>query len=46
MRTGRKADDHEICHEIGPGCFILAQGCSIPPDAKLENVRAMVDSVK
>jgi len=32
--------------EIGPSDFILAQGCAIPPDAKLENVRAMVDVVQ
>lgn len=28
--------------EIGPGGFILAQGCAIPPNAKLENVQAMI----
>lgn len=32
--------------EIGPGGFILAQGCAIPPDAKLENVKAMVAAVQ
>lgn len=32
--------------EVGPDGFIMAQGCAIPPDAKLENVQAMVDSVQ
>ncbi|MFH0915751.1 MAG: uroporphyrinogen decarboxylase family protein, partial [bacterium] len=32
--------------EVGPDGFILAQGCAIPPDAKFENVKAMVDSVQ
>jgi len=31
---------------VGPGGFILAQGCCIPPDAKYENVKAMIDSVQ
>ena len=30
----------------GPDGFIMAMGCAIPPDAKFENVKAMVDSVK
>jgi hypothetical protein len=32
--------------EVGPEGFIMAMGCAIPPDAKFENVQAMVDSVK
>ena len=32
--------------EVGPDGFIMAMGCAIPPDAKFENVKAMVDSVK
>lgn len=32
--------------EVGPDGFIMAQGCAIPPDAKFENVKAMVDSVQ
>ncbi len=32
--------------EVGPDGFIIAQGCAIPPDAKFENVKAMVDSVQ
>lgn len=32
--------------EIGPAGFILAQGCDIPPNAKPENVAAMIASVK
>ena len=35
-----------LINEIGPSGFILAQGCTIPFGAKLENVRAMVDAVK
>jgi len=31
--------------EVGPDGFIMAMGCAIPPDAKFENVKAMVDSV-
>lgn len=31
-----------LIREIGPSGYILAQGCDIPPDAKLENVQAMV----
>jgi hypothetical protein len=31
--------------EIGPAGFILAQGCDIPPNAKPENVRALIASV-
>lgn len=32
----------KLMSDIGPTGFILAQGCDIPPDAKLENVRAMI----
>ena len=32
--------------EVGPDGYILALGCAIPPDAKFENVKAMVDSVQ
>jgi uroporphyrinogen-III decarboxylase len=35
-----------LIEEIGPNGFILAQGCDIPPDAKFENVKAMVDAVQ
>lgn len=31
--------------EIGPAGFIMGMGCAIPPDAKFENAKAMVDSV-
>ena len=37
---------HRLIREIGPGGFILAQGCDIPPDAKYENVKAMMDAVQ
>jgi uroporphyrinogen-III decarboxylase len=35
-----------LLDEVGPDGFIMAMGCAIPPDAKFENVKAMVDSVK
>ncbi|KUO53550.1 MAG: uroporphyrinogen-III decarboxylase [Desulfitibacter sp. BRH_c19] len=35
-----------LINEIGPSGFILAQGCDIPPNAKPENVKAMIDAVK
>lgn len=34
-----------LVREIGPTGFILAQGCDIPVNAKIENVRAMVEAV-
>ena len=49
LTLGTPDQVHAYCRrlitEVGPSGFILAQGCAIPPDAKLENVRAMVDSV-
>lgn len=36
-----------LIREVGRGGgFILSSGCSTPPDAKPENVRAMVDAVR
>jgi uroporphyrinogen-III decarboxylase len=35
-----------LINEIGPAGFILSSGCDIPPNAKPENVKAMIDSVK
>ncbi|NPV30386.1 MAG: uroporphyrinogen-III decarboxylase [Firmicutes bacterium] len=35
-----------LIENIGPSGFILAQGCDIPPNAKPENVKAMIDSVR
>jgi uroporphyrinogen-III decarboxylase len=36
-----------LIREVGAGGgFILSSGCSTPPDAKPENVRAMVESVR
>lgn len=35
-----------LIREVGPDGFILAQGCDIPPDAKYENVKAMVEAVQ
>ncbi len=34
-----------LVRDIGPTGFILAQGCDIPPDAKPDNVRAMIAAV-
>ena len=49
LTLGTPDEVHEYCtrliREIGPTGFILAQGCDIPPNAKLENVKAMVASV-
>ena len=40
-----KAYCKRLLTEVGPDGFIMAMGCAIPPDAKVENVKAMVDSV-
>jgi uroporphyrinogen-III decarboxylase len=37
---------HRLVTEVGPGGFILSQGCVLPPEAKLGNVQAMVRSVQ
>jgi hypothetical protein len=38
---------HRLIEEVGAGGgFIMAAGCEIPPDAKPENVRTMLDSVR
>jgi len=34
-----------LIREIGPAGFILSSGCDVPPDAKVENVKAMVEAV-
>ena len=49
MLTLAKPDDvyaycQRLIRDIGPNGFILAQGCDIPPDAKLENVQAMISA--
>lgn len=49
--TGTEAEIDEYCHrlieEVGKGGgFILAGGCEIPPNAKPENLRAMVRAVE
>ena len=41
-----KAYCRRLITEVGPDGFIMAMGCALPPDAKFENVKAMVDSVK
>ncbi len=40
-----KAYCDRLLDEVGPDGFIMAMGCAVPPDAKFENVKAMVDSV-
>jgi len=38
---------HRLIEEVGKGGgFILAAGCEVPPNAKPENVRAMIHSVE
>ena len=49
--TGSTAEVDEYCHrlfeEVGKGGgFILAAGCEVPPNARPENLRAMVEAVK
>jgi uroporphyrinogen-III decarboxylase len=31
----------KLIKDMGPG-FILSSGCSVPPNAKVENVKAMI----
>ncbi|MBI2955543.1 MAG: uroporphyrinogen-III decarboxylase [Chloroflexi bacterium] len=41
------AYSRKLIEEVGKdGGFILAPGCTAPPDAKIENVRAMIDAAK
>jgi hypothetical protein len=40
-----KAYCKRLLTEVGPDGFIMAMGCALPPDAKFDNVKAMVDSV-
>jgi hypothetical protein len=51
LATGSPAEVEEYCHrlieEVGRGGgFILAGGCEIPPNARPENLRAMVRAVR
>ena len=47
LGTPQEVSDYSrrLVREIGPSGFILAQGCDIPPDARYENVKAMVEAV-
>lgn len=49
LTLGTPDEVHEysskLVRDIGPSGFILAQGCDIPPDAKPENVAAMIAAV-
>lgn len=50
LSLGTPDEVHEYCQRliknIGPAGFIMDQGCDTPPNAKPENVKAMIDSVK
>lgn len=50
LALGTPDDVHNYCRKlienIGPSGFILSQGCDIPPNARPENVKAMIESVK
>jgi hypothetical protein len=50
LTLGTVAEVQRYCDrlltEVGPDGYIMAMGCAIPPDAKFENVKAMVDSVQ
>jgi len=48
LGTPQEVTDYckRLVREIGPSGFILSSGCDIPVDAPLENVRAMVGSLK
>jgi len=35
-----------LIREIGPSGYILSSGCDVPPNAKVENVQALVDAAK
>jgi hypothetical protein len=41
-----KAYCDRLLTEVGPDGFIMAMGCAVPPNAKFENVKAMVESVQ
>ncbi|MEL7566140.1 MAG: uroporphyrinogen decarboxylase family protein [Dehalobacterium sp.] len=49
LAIGTPAEVKEYCNrlldELGPKGFILAQGCDIPPNAKMENLAAMIETV-
>jgi hypothetical protein len=46
LALGTEEEVYKYCvkliNEIGPTGFMLGQGCDIPPNAKVENVKAMV----
>jgi hypothetical protein len=51
FRLGTRNDVEKYClkliNEVGEGGgFILSSGCSVPVDAKIENVKAMIDTAK
>lgn len=51
LAAGSPNEVEEYCHrlieEIGKGGgFILASGCEVPPNAKMDNLKAMVRAVK
>lgn len=51
LSLGNKEEVIAYCEKLidvvgKDGGFIMSSGCEVPPDAKFENVKAMVDSVK
>jgi uroporphyrinogen-III decarboxylase len=51
LSLGNKEEVIAYCEKLidvvgKDGGFIMSSGCEVPPDAKYENVKAMVDSVK
>lgn len=51
LKLGSASQVDEYCHrlieEVGAGGgFVMAAGCEVPPDARPENVRVMLDSVR
>jgi uroporphyrinogen-III decarboxylase len=51
FRLGTPKDVEKYCmkliQQVGEGGgFILSSGCSVPVDAKPENVKAMIDTAK
>ncbi len=50
LATGSATEVTEYCHRLievvgKGGGFMLAAGCEVPPNARPENVRAMVEAV-
>jgi uroporphyrinogen-III decarboxylase len=51
LSVGRPEDVAAYCRKLidevgGDGGFILGSGCSVPPDVRPENFRAMIETGK